>query len=1099
MSSMNRGHLLAWCACVALLLSGISCSPSLPPDPGGSAYPDNSLDLSDANNRTLTEVSERLRTLAGGGSTSQAATALLGELQAGRAGVSSAVLGGDGYTILLKMSDNSPALINTNTAAFSSESDSQAAAAKASQSARLMADKAVGQRAAYTISSSAGCSGQVIPATTKTLIMNIAAISHPNTNGYVTELRDALVGAGWSPGDITVRTRQGDENHAFTPLSMTDVSGFDLVFIIAQGCMVDPGDGVQHAYLQCCRAGSMIDVMQPEQWLTISGERNNGRLIRCQTVTESGAYLNEVYARDDLLIEQMSLNTNAMVYFIAPNSWTVANGLGGRGAGSALGWQGSFSGKDGQLAALGMLRRMTADNTYTTDAQAFESLTASGQASSYGPGGIGAFAKLAAITGDFYMPAWARFSVDTEHFPSTATQAKVQVRYADCPSFAMDFTMGVSESPDAGLMPAGEATVTVEALNAAGETVGTGLQRVAINGGLNEIKLATCTGTAKVHLGYYPTDGANATTKIRMEFTYPTAMADAPDPVELNPADAVQWSMEIPAGKIQVHATAINAAGHVVGEKTTDVEVECDISPINVCFGWVKLQASKTTPNTAKVQVTSDSEQAAGPFTFSPGGSVQVCGLKVGQVVNFTAVGLDSGGNPVSTASQSVTVTCGENTVDLDLTNYGILLSAQPNQIAADGLQSSLITATLRYWKAGDSLAPTGDPVVGKSVQFSTTLGTLSGVNPATTNAAGQANIQLSSTQDGAATVTAFVSEDHRQNSVIVAIGDTEEDMTLFLKWDPHYRPNEALVEANVRHKDGTPAGGVPVHFRMAGGQMTLIGDVDRVTIGSGTTAIVAHADGPAYGLIEATIPGTTLIKRKLLCLGVSVETSPAVALLQIDKDEVILTAHAVPDPGELGFPAKASWHTGQGQIRKIRGGTAEAWARYQFYEIPNTTQARVSHGIEPDTSARIGADLSFLVDGEWSESIIWTGTGVSATVSFVGEGRTVAVRCDSTQEEVEGSNPKLYRAMVQAYFPVDGPEGRVRYIINNNKDNGTDPIPGKFADGTNSTTSACPSGCRYALAAEGYMGEEPGAWIAQKLQEYQAEYGHLTVTVYGP
>lgn len=110
-----------------------------------------------------------------------------------------------------------------------------------------------------------------------------------------------------------------------------------------------------------------------------------------------------------------------------------------------------------------------------------------------------------------------------------------------------------------------------------------------------------------------------------------------------------------------------------------------------------------------------------------------------------------------------------------------------------------------------------------------------------------------------------------------------------------------------------------------------------------------------------------------------------------------------------------------------------------------------------------------------------------------------MAVQCESTQEEVAGTNPKLYRALVQACFPVNGKEGRVRYIIHNNKDNGTDPIPGKFADGTNATTSACPNGCRYALAAEGQISEEPGAWIAQKLQEYQAEYGHLTVTVYDP
>ena len=139
-------------------------------------------------------------------------------------------------------------------------------------------------------------------------------------------------------------------------------------------------------------------------------------------------------------------------------------------------------------------------------------------------------------------------------------------------------------------------------------------------------------------------------------------------------------------------------------------------------------------------------------------------------------------------------------------------------------------------------------------------------------------------------------------------------------------------------------------------------------------------------------------------------------------------------------------------------------------------------------------------MDGEWTESVTWTGQAVSATVAFHGEGRTVAIKFDSTQKELPGTSPKLYQASVQAYFPLDGTEGRVRYIINNSKDNGTDPIPGKYADGTNTTTSQCPSGCKFTAASDGYLGEQPpGAWIAQRLQEYQAEYGHLTITVYGP
>jgi hypothetical protein len=59
--------------------------------------------------------------------------------------------------------------------------------------------------------------------------------------------------------------------------------------------------------------------------------------------------------------------------------------------------------------------------------------------------------------------------------------------------------------------------------------------------------------------------------------------------------------------------------------------------------------------------------------------------------------------------------------------------------------------------------------LVGKQVTFSTNLGSLTGPNPVTTNAQGQATIQISSTVQGTATVTAAVVADGVEASCAVA------------------------------------------------------------------------------------------------------------------------------------------------------------------------------------------------------------------------------------------------------------------------------------------------------------------------------------------
>ena len=197
--------------------------------------------------------------------------------------------------------------------------------------------------------------------------------------------------------------------------------------------MKKPHDDLEHDALAHAAAAQHHDHL---------GERNDGRLIRGQTAAEDGSIVKDTYARDDYLIGAMNADGGALVCFIAPNSWSVANGLGDSGAGSTLGWQGSFAGREGQSTVLGMLQRMTADNTSTTDEQAFANLTGLAP----GPSGRIASAQLAVIPGDFYLPAWARFTVDPANFPQTAVQAEVNVSYAACPGAILNFTMTPTET-----------------------------------------------------------------------------------------------------------------------------------------------------------------------------------------------------------------------------------------------------------------------------------------------------------------------------------------------------------------------------------------------------------------------------------------------------------------------------------------------------------------------------------------------------------------------------------------------------------------------------------------------------------------------------
>ncbi len=1081
---------------VTLAIAAVcGCSPSVP------FARDVRLDLSDANNELLRQIGDRFMSLAQEMAGPQAASALLAELEGGVAGVAAASLGPDGCTIFVEFSDGAVALLNTNQAVFgpsqpAAVNEKSVLAAKEAPTTR----KTLHGVTARMLPGAFECPNRDTPTNRAVLIINTAAVSHPSTNDYVEQIRNSLITQGWSPDEIQERSRAGTGDRTFAPTSLIEAEGYGMVFVIAHGCVADPGGGAPHRFIQCCRPGRLLDMISAGMAAEMMNERDTGRLIRCDTATEDGGFVEDIYIRDDCLIQRMKVTPGALVYFVAPHSWSVAEGLPARGAGATLGWDGAFAGEDGQRAVLGMISRMTADNTWTTDTEAYANLMLSGLGLSEDLIGNATQARIAGTGSDFYLPSWGAFTVDPAEVPDDTVHVAVDVTYADCPEFELNFSMTVSDVVETLRMPAGQATVAVRALNVSDEVVGTGLYTVPLNGGRNDITLATCKATVRLYPRDYPESGENALARLRVEFVHPFPLPDLPPPVELALEDVDDWSTELWAAPVSVRSTALNAAGRIVGEQTREVNIECGIRTIDVCFGWVRLEAKRYPAGTETIRVVSDSARAPGPFTFSPDGFVEAYGFRVDSTVHFTAEALDASGGAIASVTETVTIACGENAVALDLLSYGITVSADPTEIAADGREQSRITATLRYWRTGDTMTPTGEPVVGTPVLFGTTLGRLSGPNPVVTDSNGQAVIQLSGTTSGTATVVASVEEDRKEGNCLVQIGggDGQAAKRLFVVYHGQgqdreagtaSRPLTAIVsDANDRHVPNAP-----VRFRLISGMVELVEPLEVLTDEEGRASVTVRSNGPAVGLVEVTVAGTSLVKRCLVYLQLSWTVSPQTASIAIDTGEQRIDVTSTANLDSLGIPRRWIMSGFPRQGRPIRGGTKSVDAAAHIESDPGTDFGTVRRGTEPDTSFQVYCGLEYEVDGKW-EGISWIQEQPGCYVSFFQDVASiiqVSVEARTKRSELTGD----YDAQVVARFAGSGPSGNIRYIVNNPHDQGQ--VTSDWYDGANRTARNSSSQISIIIAQVSHRASEPpDAWIAQQVKSYQEAYKGLSISV---
>lgn len=240
-----------------------------------------------------------------------------------------------------------------------------------------------------------------------------------------------------------------------------------------------------------------------------------------------------------------------------------------------------------------------------------------------------------------------------------------------------------------------------------------------------------------------------------------------------------------------------------------------------------------------------------------------------------------------SGVSQSVTVQIGEGASD---PVAGIILTAAPTKLPADGYSSSLITATLTN--------AAGLPVAaGTSVTFTTTLGTfsnkLSTITTATASTSGIVQTSLlAGTKSGIATVVCYSSG--VSQAIQVQIGDAPLkpvaviNLTVSPEKIPADGSSSALIKATLQDSAGLPAGaGTLVTFT------TTLGHFNN-----GNTSITLTVDGTAGTVSVSLIAGTTPGLATIVCtsngvtqrIGLQIGELPA-ASISVSADPTTLYA----------------------------------------------------------------------------------------------------------------------------------------------------------------------------------------------------------------
>jgi len=293
-------------------------------------------------------------------------------------------------------------------------------------------------------------------------------------------------------------------------------------------------------------------------------------------------------------------------------------------------------------------------------------------------------------------------------------------------------------------------------------------------------------------------------------------------------------------------------------------------------WGSITIDPSNAPTGTDHFQVKFEPAAKEISFSADAGETIDLEGLIPGQST-ATISAVDSSGIILETGIQPMQVTVGNNELTLiEYGIYGIILSADPTSVAADGTSTSEITATLRMWTAADVLSPSGETIACKDVMFITTLGEFIGEETVTTDNDGVAKAYLASDTVGTAYVSAVVIEDSVESNQNIPVkfgsGYTVELSAgkRILDGSPDLTTDDqTTITATVTDTSGKPLEDQNVYFKADWGQLQGSNPAKTNEEGIATITLVYEGWGtipnPAgvrlddEGLVTASLDGSNI------------------------------------------------------------------------------------------------------------------------------------------------------------------------------------------------------------------------------------------------
>ncbi|WP_235579142.1 Ig-like domain-containing protein [Pseudorhodoferax sp. Leaf274] len=285
------------------------------------------------------------------------------------------------------------------------------------------------------------------------------------------------------------------------------------------------------------------------------------------------------------------------------------------------------------------------------------------------------------------------------------------------------------------------------------------------------------------------------------------------------------------------------------------------------------------------------------PVTGTGLSVVGVGSVLLGGTATYAVTLRDSGGNPISAAAVAVRSSLGNNVSPANLTtdanggasfNYvanvagndvltvtgagasttlAVVVSGQDFTVVSPSAGTEVFVNTLREVRV--RFRSSGAGVAGQVVNFSSTRGVVS-AGSATTDANGEAAVNVSSSTAGPATVTAQISSGALTSVPLLFTASTPD--AIVLQVNPGAVPpnaagsstNQAQLQAVVRDDSGNPVSGRTVNF-------TLVSDTSGGRLGAGIGTTDANGQvsdtfipGPSSTAtdgvqIRATVAGTAI------------------------------------------------------------------------------------------------------------------------------------------------------------------------------------------------------------------------------------------------